>query len=149
MLFFSPSDCIMMLHHTDRLLEEVKSLFTPLSEDTKLAERLEHDLGLPDHPLGGRPGGEVAAPVGVWVTGVWEEVILFGRPLDPGVMQRLEIARGGRVEYVDCLVCQWKVVDHLVQVHKPGVGRLVVKVHAHSEHYVVCFVHTGLNPYVI
>ena len=101
MLFLSPSDSIMVLHHTNCLFKEVKSLFIPLREDTELAQRLEHDLGLPDHPLGGRPRGVIAAPVGVRVTGVWEEVILFGWPLDPGVIQRLEVTRGGRVKYVD------------------------------------------------
>ena len=55
MLFFCASDGIMMLHHADCLLEEVKFLTSPRGQDAELTQRFEQQLSLPDHPLGGGP----------------------------------------------------------------------------------------------
>ena len=78
-------------------------------------------------------GGKVAAPVGVRVTGVGQEVVLLGGPGDLGGLQGPEVAGGGGVEDVHAGLRLSHGLDQPVQVEEPGVGSLVVEVHAHGE----------------
>ena len=68
---------------------------------------------------------------------VGEEVIRLGRPLDVGVVERLEVARRRRVDQVDLAACDGLLLvdplDQLVKVLVPGDGGRVVKVGAHRH----------------
>ena len=82
------------------------------------------------------------------VRGVWEEVVRLRRPLDVGVVERLEVARRRRVDQVDLAAAlsllRVDPFDQLVQVLVPGDGRRVVEVGAHRHDDVVGGVVLGL-----
>ena len=83
------------------------------------------------------------------VRGVWEEVVRLRRPLDVGVVERLEVARRRRVDQVDLAAAlsllRVDPFDQLVQVLVPGDGRRVVEVRAHRHDDVVGGVVLGLQ----
>ena len=73
------------------------------------------------------------------ITGIREKVVSLLRPEGLGGHQSPVVAAGGGVENVDVVffLVAVDVLDQLVQVHEPGMGRLILEVLAHSDQDVV------------
>ena len=73
------------------------------------------------------------------ITGIREKVVSLLRPGGLGGHQSPVVAAWGGVENVDVVffLVAVDVLDQFVQVHEPGVSRLILEVLAHSDQDVV------------
>ena len=85
------------------------------------------------------PGCKVSGPVFVGGAGVREEIIRFDWPRGDLLVlaECFEVARGRRIDDIDLRRHGVDVLDELVHVLVPGVGRHIVEIHPHGEHDVV------------
>jgi hypothetical protein len=71
-----------------------------LSQGVNLLASLEEGRSLAFHAFESRSTGVVAGPIGVFSRGIGEKVVVFGRPRHVGLIEGMEITRGGRVEEI-------------------------------------------------